>query len=257
MDGVSPDGSPVEVYLALPADPDLQVIRSAMSERCSVLDLGAGVGRLANPLAADGHRVVAVDNSPELRAHVHGPTTVVADIWSLDLAERFDVVLALSHLINSVSRDRRMRLLAVCRRHVRDGGRVLIQRHEPGGHRQTDKASWARSPSDSMTSNDMLSTSQRPRRTRSMTGHGRNVGKQPPLMTLNSRLSPKGPASSSATSSTRPAIGSYSRRPNARSGAIALATGVGSTVVSALRCRAEPPLGALTLGGGAHACTSC
>ena len=131
MEGVSPDGSPVEVYLALPADPDLQVVRSVMSERCSVLDLGAGVGRLANPLAIDGHRVVAVDNSPEMLAHVHGPTTVVADIWSLDLAERFDVVLALSHLINSVSRDRRMQLLAVCRRHVRDDGRVVIQRHAP------------------------------------------------------------------------------------------------------------------------------
>ena len=131
MDGVSPDGSPVEVYLALPADPDLQVVRSAMSEHCSVLDLGAGVGRLANPLAIDGHRVVAVDNSPEMLAHVVGPTTVVADIWSLDLAERFDVVLALSHLINSVSRDRRIQLLEVCRRHVRDDGRVVIQRHAP------------------------------------------------------------------------------------------------------------------------------
>jgi SAM-dependent methyltransferase len=132
MDGVSPDGSPVQVYLALPADPDLQIVRSAMSDRCSVLDLGAGVGRLANPLAADGHRVVAVDNSPEMLAHIHGPTTVVADIWSLDLAERFDVVLALSHLINSVSRNRRFQLLEVCRRHVRNDGRVIIQRHPPG-----------------------------------------------------------------------------------------------------------------------------
>lgn len=131
MDRVSPDGSPVEVYLALPADPDLQVVRSAMSKRCSVLDLGAGVGRLANPLAADGHRVVAVDSSHEMLAHVHGPTTVAADIWSLDLAERFDVVLALSHLINSVSREGRVQLLEVCRRHVRDNGRVIIQRHPP------------------------------------------------------------------------------------------------------------------------------
>jgi 2-polyprenyl-3-methyl-5-hydroxy-6-metoxy-1,4-benzoquinol methylase len=114
MEGVSPDGSPVEVYLALPADPDLQVVRSVMSERCSVLDLGAGVGRLANPLAADGHRVVAVDNSPEMVAHVHGPTTVVADLVTRP-AERFDVVLALSHLINSVSRNRRIQLLEICR----------------------------------------------------------------------------------------------------------------------------------------------
>ena len=131
MYGVSPDGSPVDIYLALPADPDLQFVRSAVSKRCSVLDLGAGVGRLANPLATDGHRVVAVDNSPEMLAHVHGPTTVVADIWSLDLSERFDVVLALSHLVNSVPRERRIQLLEVCRRHVRDDGRVVVQRHPP------------------------------------------------------------------------------------------------------------------------------
>ena len=30
MDGVSPDGSPVEVYLALPADPDLVRTRNAL-----------------------------------------------------------------------------------------------------------------------------------------------------------------------------------------------------------------------------------
>ena len=131
MDQVSPDGSPIEVYLALPADPDLQQLRAVIRPGSSVLDLGAGVGRLSNSLASDGHRVVAVDNSPEMLAHIHGPTPVLADIWSLDLAERFNVVLALSHLINNPSKDRRIQLLAVCRRHVRDDGCVVIQRHPP------------------------------------------------------------------------------------------------------------------------------
>ena len=102
-----------------------------MSKRCSVIDLGAGVGRLANPLAARGHRVVAVDHCADMLTHVHGPTPVLADVWSLDLGDRFDVVLALSHLINNPSRGRRSQLLAVCRRHAGDNGKVIIQRHPP------------------------------------------------------------------------------------------------------------------------------
>jgi SAM-dependent methyltransferase len=129
VDGVSADGSPVEVYLALPAEPDLERIRVAIPERCSVLDLGAGVGRLANPLAVLGHRVVAVDDSPEMLAHIQGATPVLADVFTLDLGQRFDVVLVLSHLINSPSALRRMQLLDACRRHVHDEGNVIIQRH--------------------------------------------------------------------------------------------------------------------------------
>jgi hypothetical protein len=64
-------------------------------------------------------------------AHLDGPQRVVADVWSLDLDERFDVVLALSHLLNDRSRERRMELLRVCRRHVPTGGIVVIQRHLP------------------------------------------------------------------------------------------------------------------------------
>lgn len=131
VDGVSPDGSPVALYLALPAEPDLGRVRSVMGEGCSVLDLGAGVGRLSNPLALLGHRVVAVDNSTEMLDHIRGAVTILADIWSLEAGERFDAVMALSHLINDLSRERRLQLLAVCRRHVHEHGRVIVQRHPP------------------------------------------------------------------------------------------------------------------------------
>lgn len=140
MDGVAPDGSPVEVYRVLRVEPDLGRLRSVLPSGCSVLDLGAGVGRLANPLAAAGHQVVAVDESSEMLAWVDGPERMHADIWSLDLGRRFDAVLALSHLINNPSRERRVELLAACRRHLRDGGVLVVQRYPPAW-RPTDGSS--------------------------------------------------------------------------------------------------------------------
>jgi SAM-dependent methyltransferase len=132
MDEVAPDGSPIEVYLSLPAEPDLGRIRSALPAGTSVLDLGCGPGRIANPLAAAGHRVVAVDDSPEMLAHVVGPERVLGDVWSLDLGRRFGAVLALSHLINGHTRLQRVDMLRVCRRHLDDDGIVVVQRYSPG-----------------------------------------------------------------------------------------------------------------------------
>ena len=59
MNGVAPDGSPVEIYAALPAEPELSRVRSLLAPGARILDLGCGTGRIANPLAADGHAVVA------------------------------------------------------------------------------------------------------------------------------------------------------------------------------------------------------
>jgi len=126
--GVAPDGSPVAVYLALAPGDDLARVRSVLSPRARVLDLGSGPGRIANALAADGHDVVAVDDAPEMLEHVRGARTVAADVWTLDLGERFDMVLALSHLINDPSRDRRVLLLEMCARHVAPNGVVVVQR---------------------------------------------------------------------------------------------------------------------------------
>ena len=132
MSDVAPDGSPVEVYTALPEEPDLSRVRSVVRAGASVLDLGTGVGRIANPLVRDGHAVVAVDNAPEMLARVVGAEVVLADVFTLDLGRTFDVVLALSHLIDSRVREQRSALLRVCRAHVRDDGLVLLQRYPRG-----------------------------------------------------------------------------------------------------------------------------
>jgi SAM-dependent methyltransferase len=131
-DDITPDGSPVAVYLRLPAGDVPAMLHAAMAPGATVLDLGCGVGRLARPLDALGHRVTGVDESAAMLAHAHGIDTVHARIEDIDLGRRFGAVLAASHLINAPDPDDRTRLLAVCRRHLAAGGVVLVERHPPG-----------------------------------------------------------------------------------------------------------------------------
>jgi spermidine synthase len=63
-------------------------------------------------------------------AHVHGAETVCARIQDLDLGRRFGAVLLASHLINVDGETRRI-FLDACRRHVADGGCVIVQQHSP------------------------------------------------------------------------------------------------------------------------------
>jgi SAM-dependent methyltransferase len=126
----TPDGCPVAVYAALPAEPELSVVLRHASGRPRVLDLGCGTGRIADPLAGAGHTVVAVDESPEMLAEVRAAHPLCAQIQTVELDERFDLVLALSHLVNS-SDDVRSGVLATCSRHLAQDGLVLLQRHDP------------------------------------------------------------------------------------------------------------------------------
>lgn len=137
MTQVAPDGSPVDVYAALPAGEAPALIDAAIGEPASILELGSGPGRITGPLVARGHRLTAVDESPEMLAHVAGAETVLADLFSLDLGRQFDAVVAASHLINAPDAGRRRALLDVCRRHLRPSGVALVERYEPG---------WAAAP---------------------------------------------------------------------------------------------------------------
>lgn len=126
---VAADGSPVEVYTRLPAEPELGVVRRFIGERGSVLDLGCGVGRIAAPLAAEGHDVVAVDESAAMLVGVRHAQPVQSTIEDLDLGRSFDVVLLLSHLVNAVEAEA---FLATAARHLADDGLLLAQRLKPG-----------------------------------------------------------------------------------------------------------------------------
>lgn len=125
----SEDGSPVDAYALLPAEPELGVVRELLGERRTVLDLGCGTGRIADPLAVEGRHVVAVDESAAMLRHVRAATAEQGHIEQLDLHRTFDAVLLLSHLINGPDPHS---LLTAAARHLNPDGILIIQRLEPG-----------------------------------------------------------------------------------------------------------------------------
>lgn len=127
----APDGSPVEVFALLPPGEVPALIHAALPPGASILELGCGAGRITHPLLRLGHPVVAVDQSPEMLAHVRGAETVLADIEGLDLGRRFDAVVLASYLVNTPDDAHRAAFLATCARHVAPSGVVLIQRLDP------------------------------------------------------------------------------------------------------------------------------
>lgn len=126
---ITEDGCPVEVYAALPPRAEATWIRDSLAPGASVLDLGAGTGGLAEPLAEAGHRVVAVDDSLEMLSHLRHAETVHARIEDVRLDERFDLVLLASHLVNTPNVAQRSRFLATAAHHLAPNGRALLEWH--------------------------------------------------------------------------------------------------------------------------------
>lgn len=91
------------------ADPLLRFLLERLRPGETLLDIGAGTGRYALPLALQGIRVVAVEPSPSMRAgleaemEANGVTNVevVDGTWPLDAPPRADVVLA-AHVLYGV-----------------------------------------------------------------------------------------------------------------------------------------------------------
>jgi SAM-dependent methyltransferase len=128
---ITSDGCAVEVYRRLPAMGEAGLVHAVAGPGARILDLGAGTGRIADPLVELGHDVVAVDDSAEMLALVRRARIHRDRIEQLDLGERFDAVLLASHLVNTADDALRRALLLTARRHLDDGGRLLLQWHEP------------------------------------------------------------------------------------------------------------------------------
>ena len=127
---ITRDGCAVDFYALMPAFGEPDIVHEAVGAGTPILELGCGTGRVTHPLIALGHPVVAVDESPEMLAHVRGAETVCASIQGLSLGRRFGAVLLASHLINADD-GTRSAFLTACRRHVADDGCVIVQQHPP------------------------------------------------------------------------------------------------------------------------------
>jgi SAM-dependent methyltransferase len=126
------DGCSVELYRRLPYFGELDSIRSVFPYGSSVLELGAGCGRLTRVLLGWGVRPTAVDFSHDMLAHIpDGVERVCSSIQDLRLERTFDVVLLASCLINHPDEDVRGEFLHCAARHLHPGGRFILERHDP------------------------------------------------------------------------------------------------------------------------------
>jgi SAM-dependent methyltransferase len=133
--------APIYDEISPPDDdaPDLQLLRAAIPRGSTVLELGAGTGRIAIPLHRMGHTVTAVDLSPSMLAqlrrkdHTEGVRTVQADMCDVRLtAELFDVVLCLCNtLAYATSADRQRQVMRTIRHHLAPGGFAIVHNASP------------------------------------------------------------------------------------------------------------------------------
>lgn len=128
---ITRDGCPVEIYAAIPAQGEAEIVHAAIPASGSVLELGCGTGRIADPLAELGHRVVGVDGSAEMLTYLRAADGVRATIEGLRLAETFSAVLLASNLVNTYDPAQRAAFLQTARRHLAPNGVLVLERHPP------------------------------------------------------------------------------------------------------------------------------
>jgi SAM-dependent methyltransferase len=122
------DGNSVELYAQLPTIGEPDLIASVVPAGTTILELGAGVGRVTHELLERGYPVVAVDVSWPMLERIRGARTITCRIEDLDLEERFGAIMLCSFLINTTSARSAAAYLRCCRRHLAEDGQVVIQR---------------------------------------------------------------------------------------------------------------------------------
>ncbi|HSE07729.1 MAG TPA: class I SAM-dependent methyltransferase [Nocardioidaceae bacterium] len=127
----SPDGFAVEITRRVEPAGVPELLHAALSPSATVLELGAGTGRISDALAALGHPTTALDHSADMLALVKRAEPVLADMRDCDLRRTFDAVVLATFLINVPDLDMRTDFLRACRRHVSPSGQVFIQRQVP------------------------------------------------------------------------------------------------------------------------------
>ena len=128
---ITNDGCAVEFYALMPTLGEPEIVHAAVPAGASILELGCGTGRILRPLAALGHPVTGVDDSPEMLARSPDLATVCSPIQSLRLDRAFDAVVLASNMVNA-ERGTRREFLATVRHHLRADGIAVFQQSPPG-----------------------------------------------------------------------------------------------------------------------------
>jgi SAM-dependent methyltransferase len=115
-------------------DADLTLWRELAAE--PILELGAGTGRVALDLAAQGHEVVALDSHPELLAELSrrgtSVTTVEGDARAFTLDTHFALIIAPMQLVQILGgREGRLAMLQSVHSHLSPGGMFAAALSDP------------------------------------------------------------------------------------------------------------------------------
>jgi SAM-dependent methyltransferase len=127
---ITNDGCAVDFYALLPTFGEPEIVHAAVPAGASILELGCGTGRILRPLAAMGHPVTGIDDSPDMLARNPDLPTICSPIDALRLDQTFDVVLLASTMINADPATRRG-FLATVRHHLSDDGIAVFQQNPP------------------------------------------------------------------------------------------------------------------------------
>lgn len=122
----------MEIYAALAPHGEADIIHAAVPAGATILELGCGTGRIAEPLVRLGHRVVGVDSSREMLTYLRRVEPVHSTIEALRLPERFDGVVLASTLVNTFDVVQRAAFLRTAVRHMAANATLVVQRHAPG-----------------------------------------------------------------------------------------------------------------------------
>jgi SAM-dependent methyltransferase len=123
-----------------------------------LLEFGVGTGRLAVPLAEQGHEVVGVDISEDMLAQLtkktDAVTTVVADMTTVRLEREFAVAyIAFNSILVLQTQEAQVELFRNAAAHLRPGGRFVLETMVIAGAKPGDQGSFrvARIEDDSLT----------------------------------------------------------------------------------------------------------
>lgn len=96
---------------------------------CRILDAGCGTGRLAVELERRGHTVTAIDLDPDMvdkaRPKSASVTWLVGDLASVDLPERFDIVVMIGNILNFCEPGSQSAIVHNLARHLDDDGLLV------------------------------------------------------------------------------------------------------------------------------------